>query len=329
MAFLREALSEQLLRFGVDVVSVPEPFALAPEDLERLLVPDAFEGEFRADRRRPEEFQVGLPGCAHSLDRMVHRPFEESENVLLPLDPGDLAVERLELGHVADRVGRLGAECRRDLENAVEARRHQHLLVELRALTEVRLPAEVVCLEERGASLRPGPREFRRLHFDEGLPLEVVPEGRRHDRADRKDRAPLRLPEIEGAVVEPGVHIRADLVRDREGQRRGGGAEHIHRLRDQLPSVPDLAVRLDGPARRDDAFPDDLGGPREQLRVRLLDRHLEGPGPLAHDQEGDAAEVPDVLRPAREGHVLPMVGGADGREGAEKVGHGIAEKEDV
>ena len=199
----------------------------------------------------------------------------------------------------------------------------------MRALTEVRLPAEVVRLEERGASLGAGPREFRRLHLDEALPLEVFPERRRNDRADRKDRAPLRLPEIEGAVVEPGVHVRADLVRDREGQRCGGGAEHVDRLRDQLPSVADLPVRLDGPAGRDDAFPDNLGGPREQVRVRLLDRHLEGPGPLAHDQEGDAAEVPDVFRPAREGHILPVVGGADGGEGAEKVGHGIAEKEVV
>src|SRR6266480_1543202 len=50
MAFFREALPEELLRLRVDVVSVPEPFALAPQDLECLLVPDAFEGEFRADR---------------------------------------------------------------------------------------------------------------------------------------------------------------------------------------------------------------------------------------------------------------------------------------
>src|SRR5438093_698459 len=50
MAFLREALPEELLRLRVDVVSVPAPFALAPQDLECLLVPDAFEGEFRADR---------------------------------------------------------------------------------------------------------------------------------------------------------------------------------------------------------------------------------------------------------------------------------------
>src|SRR5437667_154474 len=50
VAFLREALPEELLRLRVDVVSVPEPFALAPQDLECLLVPDAFEGEFRADR---------------------------------------------------------------------------------------------------------------------------------------------------------------------------------------------------------------------------------------------------------------------------------------
>ena len=50
MAFLREALSEELLRFGVDVVSFAEPFALAPEDLEGLLVLDALERELRADR---------------------------------------------------------------------------------------------------------------------------------------------------------------------------------------------------------------------------------------------------------------------------------------
>src|SRR5437867_13037189 len=120
---------------------------------------------------------------------MVDRPLEECKEILLPLDPRDLAVERGELGHVADRVGRLGAERRSDLEDPVEARRHEHLLVALRALTEVRLPAEVVRPEERGASLGAGPREFRRLDLDAALPRALVPDRRRTDRVARNDRA--------------------------------------------------------------------------------------------------------------------------------------------
>ena len=50
VALLGHALSEQFLPLGVDVVPVPDAFAIASKNLECLAVGDAFERELR--RRR-------------------------------------------------------------------------------------------------------------------------------------------------------------------------------------------------------------------------------------------------------------------------------------
>ena len=68
------------------------------------------------------------------------------------LDEAELDVERDVLREVAHGVVRLGAEHRPDLVDALEDA-DQLLLVELRALGEVRRPAEVVDLEDVGAAL--------------------------------------------------------------------------------------------------------------------------------------------------------------------------------
>src|SRR5207302_2915905 len=260
---------------------------------------------------------------------LVYRALEEREHVLLALDPRHLTVEGRELRHVADRVRRLRPERGRDLEDAVEARRHEHLFVQLRALAQVRPSPEIVGLEQGGAAFRPGSRELRRVDLHEGLALQVAANGGFDEGPDVKDRPAFRFAEVQGPVVESCIHVRADLVSygEREGSR--GGAEHVDRRREELPAVPDLSVRLDGPAGRHAALPDDLRRAIAQVGVRLLDRDLERSRALSDDEERDPPEVPYVLRPPGEGDLLPMIRRSDRGEGAERSRHGAAEKDEL
>src|SRR6266568_2843302 len=196
-------------------------------------------------------------GSFGRFDRVIHGALQKSQDVLLAFDPRDLPVERRELRHVADRVGGLRTEGRRDLVDAVEACRHEDLLVQLRALAQVRRPAEVVRAKERGASLGTGAGELRRLHLDEALPIQEAAQGARDDRADAEDRTSFRLPQIQDAVVEPRVDLRADLVGDREREWGRSGAEDVQGGGDELPSIPDLGVRLDHPTDEDHALTND------------------------------------------------------------------------
>ena len=156
------------------------------------------------------------------------------------------------------RVGGLRAERGGDLDHAVEARRHEDLLVQLRALAQVRATSEVRRLEEGRATLRAGAGELRRLHLNETLPAQVRADRVQDDGPNAEDRAPLRLPEVEEAVVEARVHLRADLVGDGEGQGRGGFREDLEGRGEELPAIADLLVRLDHAPGDDGGLPDDL-----------------------------------------------------------------------
>src|SRR5207247_9577698 len=107
---------------------------------------------------------------------------------------------------MADRVRRLRPECGRDLEDAVEARRHKHLFVQLRALAQVRPSPEVVGLEQGGAALRTGSRELRRVDLHEGLPPQVAENGGLDEGPDVKDRAAFRFAEAQSPGRESRLY---------------------------------------------------------------------------------------------------------------------------
>ena len=77
---------------------------------------------------------------------------QAGDHLAVVLDEAELDVQADVLRQVPHRVVRLGAEHRPDLVDPLEDP-DQHLLVELRALGEVRLAAEVVDLEDVGAAL--------------------------------------------------------------------------------------------------------------------------------------------------------------------------------
>jgi hypothetical protein len=89
----------------------------------------------------------GLEGGGEQL--LLHRG-----DVFVGVDPADLGVDRGELGRVAAREARVGAEDVADLEHLAEAGGLRHLLEVLRALREVgRLVAEVLQGEQLGVAL--------------------------------------------------------------------------------------------------------------------------------------------------------------------------------
>src|SRR5207244_6111089 len=109
----------------------------------------------------------------------------------------------------------------------------------------------------------------------------------------------------------------------------GGGAQHVDRCRQELPAVPDLPIRLNDPAGRHDALPDDLRGAVEQLGIALLHRDLKRSRALSDDEERDPPEVPHVLGPAGEGDLFPVVGWPDGGQRTEGSRHRAAEKDEL
>ena len=91
------------------------------------------------------------------------------------LDEAELDVERDVLREVAHGVVRLGAEDRADLVDPLEDA-DQLLLVELRALGEVRRPAEVVDREDVGAALGRGLDELGGVDLGEAVGVEGLAE---------------------------------------------------------------------------------------------------------------------------------------------------------
>ena len=107
------------------------------------------------------------------------------DHLAVVLDEAELDVERDVLREVPHGVVRLGAEDRADLVDPLEDA-DQLLLVELRALGEVRRPAEVVDLEDVGAALGRRLDELGRLDLGEALARR----GSRGSRAGWPRRAP-------------------------------------------------------------------------------------------------------------------------------------------
>src|SRR6266699_1880494 len=330
VALVGESLPQELFSLGVDVVAVADALPVPSEDLERFRVRQPPQRELWPLRTRVEHLELGLGLLPHRFDRVIHRALQKSQDVLLALDPRELPVERRELRHMPDRVGGLRAEGRPDLVDAVEACRHEDLLIQLRALAQVRRPSEVVRAKERGASLGTGAGELRGLDFDEALRIQEATQGARDNRAHAKDRTSFRLPQIQHAVVEARIDLRAHLVGDRERKRGQSGAQSVEGRCHEFPSVPDFGVWLDHSADEDHTLPHDpRGAVEEGLIRRLLDGHLERPVPLPDDEERDPAEVPHVLDPTAEESLLPLVPLPDRSERTERGRHGGAENEEV
>ena len=110
----------------------------------------------------------------------------------------------------------LGAEGGTDLVNPVEATRHQHLLVELRRLRQVRFAVEILYREERGTPLSGRCNNLRRLHFQEAFAPQVVVHRARNSGADAEEGRDFGAPQVEIACVESRLYFTLDAVNDTE-----------------------------------------------------------------------------------------------------------------
>ena len=87
---------------------------------------------------------MGILDC---LDRSNQKHFLELHNILVRVNPAHLHVNRDELGRVTRGKGWVGTEHRSDFEYLAQAGHHRHLLIELRALSQVGVTLEVFKLE--------------------------------------------------------------------------------------------------------------------------------------------------------------------------------------
>ena len=190
---------------------------------------------------------------------------------------------------------RLGAEHRPHLVDPLEDA-DQHLLVELRALGEVRRPAEVVDLEDVRAGLGGRLDQLGGVHLGEAVRVERGPEPVQARCRELPHRAPARVPPGRRGLVEqgrqPGVERRAPEL---DGRGVGRVAEGRDRRRGDLDTAGSLLVR----GRRADHLD------RRLLRRQpwstlwpVLDHDLRQAGPVADDQEGHRRVLAASVHPA-------------------------------
>jgi hypothetical protein len=189
---------------------------------------------------------------------------------------------------------RLGAEGRPDLVDPLEDADHR-LLVELRALREVRRAPEVVQREDVRAALGRGGDDLGRLDLGEAEAVEGGAEAADRGGGDPEAVAHARVAERDGRLVEDRRQLLLQLgpaQLDRRRLRRLG--EHAERRALDLDAAGRLRVR-DGVAL-------DLEHRLREELHRLVEHDLRHAGAVAEDEERDAAELAPVVKPAGEPH---------------------------
>ena len=179
----------------------------------------------------------------HFLEQVARERFHQRADRLLAEERG-LDVDLRELGlPVGAQV--LVAEALDDLVVAVEARDHQHLLEQLRALRQ-RVELAVVDArghEELARALGRGLVEHRRLDVDEAVAVEEAARRLRRGVAQAQVLLHRVAPQVEDAVLE--AHRLREVVVVELERRRERRVEDLDFVRQHL----DLAraqVRIDG-----------------------------------------------------------------------------------
>uniref|UniRef100_A0A7S3CR00 Uncharacterized protein n=1 Tax=Strombidium rassoulzadegani TaxID=1082188 RepID=A0A7S3CR00_9SPIT len=286
-----------------------------------------------------------VPGlqALEDVDEQVGEHVEHLEVVLLDRH---LHIEARELAQMPVRVGVLGPEHGSDLEDAVEVGAESHLLVELGALGEAGLLAEVLELENVGPALG-GPSDhlggvdLDEVVLDHELSVELADAG-----LDLEDGLVRGHSQVDDAVVEPDVLLDDDLlllravlgfllgllaallgclvgdkparILELEGEDGRRLVDHPELLHLDLDL---LAAGLDGHLGHDDLaldLDDRLAGHLAGIlhhaladRVVLSQDALDGRELLPHDDEAELALGPRVLKPAPHDDLLALEGLVD------------------
>ena len=260
-----------------------------------------------------EPLDGGCRVLAHRRDHPGDHVAQARDHLPVVLDEAELDVEADVLRQVPHRVVRLGAEHRPDLVDPLEDP-DQHLLVELRALGEVRRPAEVVDLEDVGAALGRRLDQLGRGDLGEAGSVEGLAEAAHAGRGQLPLGALQRVPPGDGRVVEQ--RRQADVQR-RSPELHGRGVGVVGQRPDRRLGHLDPAGCL-GVGGRD---PDDLDR-------RLLGRYVRRPGrrhddlretcSVSNDHERDAAPGGAACAPTP-GAGRSSPGSAVGQVGAESA----------
>ncbi len=264
-------------------------------------------GDLRGDDGRPA-LDDGREVRHALLDRREHAGDhvpQDRHHVSVIADEAELGVERDVLGEMSRGVVRLGTEHRSDLVHALEDANHD-LLVELRALSEIRGAAEVVEAEDVRTALGRGLDDLGGLDLDELAGIEGGAEAGDCGGRDAEDALAPRVAQRDGRVIELGGQRGAELrAVEVERWRRD------RRRQDRHLRVDDLCSSRRGRVR-DHAAPDlqhallDEAGELSRLR-QVRDDDLRQAGRVAQDEERHGLELALAVQPAFEQHGLAGV----------------------
>ena len=193
------------------------------------------------------------------------------------------------------RLAFLGAERGPEAVDATE-RHGRRLVVELSALREVGLFAEVLRFEQGGCALARAGREDRGVHVEEALAVHEVAEGGDDLGAHAQDRLLARRTQPQVAVIHQEVGA-VLLGSDRIAL---GHRDHAHRLKPHLDAPGGARVRAQDAADHERGLLGEAVTRLPLLRRQILDsgHALHHPGPVPHQQELDLAARPSVREPA-------------------------------
>ena len=255
----------------------------------------------------------------HRREHLMQDVFHHGDDVVFS-DEGHFDVHLREFRlTVSTQV--LVAEAARDLEVALNAAGHEHLLELLRALRQRVELARVRAGRHDvvARALRRGVRQDGRFHFQETALVQRAAHGLGHRVAQLDVRVHLRTAQVKVAPLHAGGLVRFDAVFNSE-RRRDGFVQHLDAAGQHL-YLASGHVRIHGvfrtqthaPGHLQHVFAAHVFGLREVICADAIriHHHLRVAVAVAQVYEDEAAMVAVVPRPARERDFAPVVRGAE------------------
>ena len=231
----------------------------------------------------------------HALESVLQHLGFKGHHVPEGGDVAHFHVKAGELGGVLVGEGLFGAEYGAHFKDAVKARSHGHLLVELGALAEVGFPVEVFELKHVGAAFAGRADQLGGVDFHEVLVQAVFAHGPHQLGLGLEDQGVFVGPQVDPAVV----HAAVDGGVLGEGQRLGNGQD-LHFLGQHfLAAHLHVFILHHGAHAGDDGFNGQLIHDCRQVGVLFLfNRYLQPAAVIPDHQESHGALVPQVLHEA-------------------------------
>ncbi len=295
----RVVLAQQTLGFRVEVLAADHVPVLFLHERAGVQQGDARNMGGHVGNGGAQQVELGLRGGFQAGHDAGQQAVLEAHDVFLVLDEAHLDVQAQVLVQVAARGVLLGAVHGRDLEHAFEHADHD-LLVQLRALREVRGMPEVVDGEQVRAALRACRDDLGRADLGEPLGHQVIPERGDQFGLYLQRGAFLQAAHGHHAVVQHGFRVDVPFHLgnlDRAGLH--GGADHAELTDLHLEPAGRLGVRLDG-AR-------DLHAALRERQVQALADALRDAAHVAQHHELHAAQVAAGVHEALQAHGLAVV----------------------